>query len=167
MSLRQCVPQWRWLFKSRTEELHDHLYLCCFVFRGNLSSDELQTKIFLQWIIGILQSGRTNILLSVFALLAQALSLPCVRWSSLLSGVWIWRHTICLSWDEKQVIFEVFTALRLFFGPQRAVSGLQRTRSDALCFWHWVIGWWLLLLVWTGNKAAIGGNGLCGKLDDT
>lgn len=46
ISLRQWVPQWRWLFKSRTEELHDRFYLCCLVFRGNLSSDELKTKTF-------------------------------------------------------------------------------------------------------------------------
>lgn len=44
LGLRQWVPQRRWLFKSRTEELCDRLYLCCLVFRRNLSSDELKTK---------------------------------------------------------------------------------------------------------------------------
>lgn len=46
IGLRQWVPLRRWLFKSRTEELRDHLYLCCLVFRGNLSSDEVKTKTF-------------------------------------------------------------------------------------------------------------------------
>lgn len=65
ISLRQWVPQWRLLIKIRTEELRDRLYICCLVFRGNLSSGELNSKTCFQWVTSILKTASANILLSV------------------------------------------------------------------------------------------------------